>query len=62
MVEGTVHVEALRLEVAVIHSSIFGMNEVKSVRSGCKIRYIDNLALLRPWLKNLREAFPDHHI
>lgn len=45
MVEGTEHVQALILGVALIHSSTFGMNEVKSVRAGYKIRDIDNLAL-----------------
>lgn len=45
MVEWTAYVKVLRLEVAVTHSSTCGMNEVKSVRAGYKIRDINSIAL-----------------
>lgn len=45
MVGGAAYIRALRLEIAVIHSSTFGMSKEKSVRVEYKVRNIDNLAL-----------------
>lgn len=45
MVKGAAYENALRLEVTVIHSNTFGMNKVKSVMAGYKVRDTDNLVL-----------------